>query len=370
MNYRHFFAFITCCTTLLGCGRQTESLHTTTVVDFDGYKEASVSDCPNDFYSNKRFVVLRADDERMMMKNISRIRLHDGKIYASDSYARNFVVHDENGEAIAKIGNRGRGPGEYQNITYFDVDESGKIHLIDGNTDRLLIYGADYEFIEDKSLPFEVDIVKCLPNGEYLFGLSSWDKSRYGGARIIKTDKNLTVLNHAGNYDKNTTDENVWFSDYHFIDTPDGIFYHKSPEENVYLLNDNGDIIKEYFFDLGHDAIPIRDRKNIEPLMNSGEIASYRALMNFAVPYGKYIYGSMYDKNVFKSYLYDADNKTIFTKNNEEMDDFGNILSIDNGTLITFFPYIDNDAFLKDLPENMHAQVSQGNLLICLLKLN
>ena len=106
------------------------------------------------------------------------------------------------------------------------------------------------------------------------------------------------------------------------------------------------------------------------PLMDSEEIASYQALMNFAVPHGKYIFGSMYDKGLFKSYIYDTNKNIIYTKNNEEADDFGNILMINNEYLITLFPYPDNESLPKDLPEEMRQQVLEGDLLIGLYKLN
>lgn len=370
MKCKHFvFRFVICCLFLVSCKNKPDNTQNLTTINFHDYIEKPLSEIPEDFYSDKRYVVLHADEQRMMLKNLTHIALHNDKIYAADSYNRNFVVHDMNGHAIAKVGNRGRGAGEYLNVTCFDVDDQGQIHLIDGNADRLLIYDADYKFVEAKELPFEVDIIKCMPDGGYLMGLSSWDSSPYGGTRITRTTRDLTVVNEVGQFDKKLTDDNVQFSDYYFIETPEGIFYHRSPEETVYLLDEEGNIQETYYYDLGQDAIPIKDRGNLMPLMDSEEIASYKALMNFAVPHGGYIFGSMYDKNVFTSYLYDSDNHIIYTKNNETADDFGNILMIDNGYLITLFPYLDGEYFPDDLSEEMCQQVIDGDLLICLYKI-
>jgi hypothetical protein len=358
-----------CCLLIVACKSKSDNTPEVITVNFHSYTEKPISEIAKDFCSDKHYVVLHADEQNLMLKNITHVVLYGDRIYAADSYARNLVVHDRNGHAIAKVGYRGRGSGEYANLSYFDVDNQGRIHLIDGNQDRLMIYDADYKFLEAKDLPFEVDIIKCMPDGGYLLGLSSWDSSQYGGTRIVRTTSDLTVVDKIGKYDKELTDDNVWLSDYYFIEMPKGIFYHKSLDENVYLLDKNGEIIQQYFFDLGDDAVPVRLRKNLEPVIESEEIALYRALLNFAVVRDRYVFGSMYDKGLLKSYIYDIDQSVMYTKNEEEVDDFGNILMINNDYLVTLFPYPNDESLPKDLPSEMRQQVIDGDLLICLYKL-
>jgi len=361
--------FVICCLLLVSCKSKSDNTQHVITVNFHTHTEKPISEISDDFYSDKRYVVLHAEEQRMMFENVTHIALHGDKIYTADSYNRNFVVHDMTGHAIAKVGNQGRGAGEYLNLTCFDVDDRGRVHLIDGNADKLLIYDADYKFVEAKELPFEVDIIKCMPDGGYLMGLSSWDSSPYGGTRIARTTPDLTVVNEVGQFDKKLTDDNVQFSDYYFIETPEGIFYHRSPEETVYLLDENGDIQKTYYYDLGQDAIPVKYRSNLTPLMDSEDIASYRALMSFAVPYEKHIYGSIYDKGTTKSYVYDTNNSVAYMIEGEGANDFGYILLVNNGYLITFFPYAHRGDLPADLPDDMRQQVLDGDVLICLYKL-
>lgn len=360
------FISVICGILVASCGHKSGGLKDFTTVKFYDYTEKPFSDKLDDFFSDKRYVVLHADEQNLMIGEITKLIVHDNKIFVADSRIRSLVVHDMNGRAIAKVGNRGRGPGEYLNLTDFDIDKQGRIHLIDGNADKLLIYGADYKFEEALDPPFEVDVIKCLPDGGYLFGLSSWDNSRYGGTRIIKTTQNLEVKNEIGEYDTDLTDNNVIISNYHFIETPDGIFYQKSPDENVYLLNNDGNVEKTWFIDLGRYSIPASDRGNLGYLMESGNIASYKALMNFAVPWGKYIFGGMYDRGDFKSYVYDTESMINYT---ETQSGPGNYGTISDGWLIAFMPYAGFENIPNDLPENMRLQVAEGHFLICLYKL-
>jgi hypothetical protein len=365
-NINFILVPIFCCIVLICCENKPEELIETVVVDFNDYMEKPITEISDNFYSNRRYVVLHSDEPNMMLGNISTVVIRDSKIYVADSRSRNLIVHDMNGRAISKVGNRGRGPGEYITLENFDVDNQGQIHVIDGNTKRLLIYDTNYKFSEVNDFPFSVDIIKCMPDGGYLLGLSSWDKSKYGGNRILKTTRDLIVENTSGNFDKKVTDDNVMFSPYYFIETPNGIFYHKSVDENVYQLDEKGEIKKKYFFDLGRNAVPMKYRNNLEPLINSDEMTTYRALMNFAVPYGKYVFGSMYDRGVPKSFIYDLDNHIAYMIDGKDATNFGYFWGISNSNLITFFPYANSGNLPKDLPEEMRRQVADGDILICL----
>ncbi|MDR1699910.1 MAG: 6-bladed beta-propeller [Lachnoclostridium sp.] len=365
MNYRSFILSICCAILLLACGQKSEQPTDAVEVNFHDYVEKPISENGGDYYSEKQYIVLSSDQKNMMLSHITNVVLKNDKMYIADSRTRNLIVYDMNGRVIAKVGNRGRGPGEYITLTGFDVDNNGCIHVIDGNTDRLLRYNDDYQFVDAKKLPFEVDLIKCMQDGGYLFGLSAWDSSQYGGTRIIRTTQQLTVLNETGTYDKKLIDNNIQFSPFYFIETHDGIFYHMSIDDNVYMLDCDGNIKKTYYFNFGNRRIPMKHRSNLEPFMKSGEIASYQAIINFAVPWGKWIFGILYDRGDPKSFVYDTNTNVAYTYAKEE----GIYTMISNGYLIMYFPFINGENLPEDIPDNMHKHVIDGDMLLCLYKL-
>lgn len=375
MNCKNLILLTAVCSMLfVGCRQKSNSSEGVVTVDFHDYMEKSVSEIADKLYSSKRYVVLHADDQNLMTGQVGKIVLYGNKIVVCEQNMglnsdQKLVVHDASGRAVAKIGNKGRGPGEYMQITDFDVDDAGRVHLMDGTlgNKKILIYDTDGRFVEELSLPFSVDLVKCSPDGGYLFAISSWDSSEYAGRKFVKTDADLNVENVAGEYDMSQIDNNFILGGGSLVETPEGLFYQRSPDENVYMLDGKGNIEKTWFLDLGNRAIPADKRSNIGALYDSGEIEEYSWFDFFVVPWDKYIFGTMSDRGNFKSFVYDTQAQINYTQAGTA-GDFGVAIAISDGYLITVFPY-DGENFSSDLPEGLRAEVSAGDPLICLYEL-
>ena len=130
---------------------------------------------PESFIKEIKYVNLYSTDIELDFKLISKIKIHNNHFFIMDSYLSNLLVYDFNGSAIAKIGKKGNGPNEYLSVTDFDIDNNGNIYVIDGTLDKLFVYDPAFKFILKKDLPFSVDIIKVLENGNFLLGLSSWN---------------------------------------------------------------------------------------------------------------------------------------------------------------------------------------------------
>jgi hypothetical protein len=370
-----------CFTLLAGCASKTGGPAGVEIVDFHDYVEKPLSELGDKFYTDKRYVALRADEQNMMIGPIMKVVIYGEKLFvAEDMFSaagrnpnQKLVVHDAEGQAIAKVGNKGRGPGEYMQITDFDVDRQGRVHLYDGNVGakKIFIFDTDYRFVEEKQLPFSIDIMKCTPDGGYLFVLSTWDKSELTGKRFVKTDADLNVVATAGEYNMEQIDNNFVLGDGSLVATPDGYYCQRAPDETLYLLNEEADIEKRWFFDFGRYSIPIESRDNLEPIMMTDGRKSYRFIRNLVTPWGKYILGTMNDGDVFnKSFAYDTGAGINYTTTNEsDFHNFGSILTITDGRLVTIFPYFDGETFPADLPAELHAGVADGDPLLCLYEL-
>jgi hypothetical protein len=363
---------------LVGCGRKSDGAEGVTTVDFHGYTEKPLSELGDRFYSGKRYVALHAADQSLMIGNVGKVVIHGDRIFVSEmalgpSGDHKLVVHDADGRAIAKIGNKGRGPGEYLQITDFDVDSRGRVHLLDQTfgVKKIFIFDADYKFIEEKKdLPFQMNLMKCTPDGGYLFVLSTWDESEYAGKRFVKTDADLTVENTAGEYNMEQIDNNVVLGGYgSLVATSDGYYCQRTPEEETYRLDDDGNIVGTWFMDLGSRAIPEENRGDLMPLLESDKINSYSWFGPFVAPWGEYIFGGMIDGGERKSFVYDTSAGINYTQSAKEASDFGAFLTISDGRLVTFFPYFDGETFPSDLPPELRAGVTKGNPLLCLYEL-
>jgi hypothetical protein len=376
MNCKKFIRKAVVCVTLLaGCTSKTGDSAGITTVDFHSYTEKPLSEMPDKFYSGKRYVALHADDQNLMIGRVGNVVIHGDRIFAGENFMgsgsrQNLVVHDSDGRAIAKIGNMGRGPGEYLQITDFDVDRQGRVHLYDGNfgAKKIYVFDETYKFVDEKQLPFSVDLMKCTPDGGYLFVRSTWDDAEWAGKRFVKTDADLNVVATAGEWDMSQIDNNVRLGDGSFVATPEGVFHQHAPDETLYRLDWEGNIENRWFFDFGGFNIPPQNRSDLGSLMESG-MDPYRFMLDFVVPWERYIFGTMLDKGEVESFVYDTRAEVNYTLDMVASVDFGRFLTITDGRLITNFPYFDGETFPADLPADLRPAVTSGAPLLCLYDL-
>ena len=90
-------------------------------------------------FKNVKCIPLETTDNSLVGA-ISKILVYKGYIYVLDhSIAKSLFVFDNDGRFIRKIGSRGRGPGEYNEINDFTIDyDHGNIIITDYG--KLLIY--------------------------------------------------------------------------------------------------------------------------------------------------------------------------------------------------------------------------------------
>ena len=217
---------------------------------------------PNSFMKEIKYVNLYSADIELNFKEISKIKIHNNHFFIMDSYMTNLLVYDFSGNAITKIGNRGNGPNDYVNITDFDIDNEGNIYVIDGTLDKLFVYDRAFKFMLKKDLPFSVDIIKVLENGNFLLGLSSWDKSEYKGARVIRSNNQFEDVQILNYYDK-YVDHTVWISNYTFSTCENGILYNKPLDNEILQFSKTGELTGSFFLDFGKEAIPNEVQKDI-----------------------------------------------------------------------------------------------------------
>ncbi len=363
------------CTLLAGCSQKPVGTEDVVTVDFHDYVEKSLSEMPDKFYSDKRYVALHTDNPDLWIGEIGKVVLHDNRIYVNErtwgeAGNHKLVMHDADGRAIAKIGTKGRGPGEYLQISDYDVDINGRVHLLDTTLDekKVFIYTPDGNFVEEKRLPFNALKLKCTSDDGYLFALLPWGASEYTGKRVIKTDADLLVTASASDFNMEQVDRR-FFLGVGLTSSSDGVACVRPPDENILLFDANGNIEKTIFCDFGKNTIPPAERGNLEPIVTTDRNKSYRHLTDFTVPWGKYIFGIMIDKGKRREYVYDIAAGVMYTVTKEEAGDCGAFTGISDGRLVTSFSDFDGETLPSDLPETLHTGVLNGDPLICLYEL-
>jgi len=121
------------------------------VVDLDVYEDKNFK--ASDIFKNCRTIILETKIE-CLIGNISDIQVYDGKIFIHDkTIGKSLLVFDMNGKFICRIGNFGRGPGEYSNINDATIDQDNKVvYVLDSHRKILLKYSLEGEYISSVSI--------------------------------------------------------------------------------------------------------------------------------------------------------------------------------------------------------------------------
>lgn len=89
---------------------------------------------------------------------VYNVKLHQDRLLVTDS---RISIFDLEGNFIQFLGKQGEGPGEYHRVYSMDIDEvTGRIYVSGYN--KVLVYGPDYELIEEKKLEYPIGYLKIL----------------------------------------------------------------------------------------------------------------------------------------------------------------------------------------------------------------
>lgn len=174
---------------LISCDKQKES--NASIITFQPKENI-------DF--NVEFEVLTLNTpESLLVGIINSVQLFDNRIYLLDSNS-GMLVFDIKGNFISKIGNKGRGPGEYISSRVFSIDEyNGMISIIDNQVNKIINFKIeDYSLIGEtyapnNSLTFEAldQNSRVWFNGNYSDYKNKEDKT-YGFDYFVTQDDVIT----------------------------------------------------------------------------------------------------------------------------------------------------------------------------------
>lgn len=125
-------------------------------IDGKGFRHQKLSELPDSLIKSRTFVKFDSTDPEFMFNSAEDVKIKNGLIYVKYRYNRDskVLVFDMDGMPAFKVDRKGEGPEEYTQVSAFDIDGKGRIHIIDGRTDELLVYGPGGGFIKRTKLPF------------------------------------------------------------------------------------------------------------------------------------------------------------------------------------------------------------------------
>ena len=354
---------------LMSCGRANDA-GTTEIVDLVNVTSVPFIDIfETDIFGEPTYIPI---NNSVPLGEIGAIKRHDDRLYFvhGDPRFSELIAHDTDGVPISKIGTRGRGPEEYLTVTAFDIDKSGNICIADNYTKKLIIYNANYEFVEVKSLPsgMGVEAIKCLDNGMYLLTLTPpWQTDEYDNAMVVIADKEMNIVKTLLKYDMTIIDPNFILSHSGLEEAFDKIFFHPSSYDSVFVMSLKGEYEMKYQFDLGSSKLPGEYRTNID--LHFQELSTYRYLEGFTIANDKYVLGYMRDKGVRKYYIVVRESGIMYELTSEILgkNTIGAFTTVIDNSLVSLMTV--TDEMIALLPEDIRERARHSDYILCMYPL-
>ena len=220
------------------------------------------------FASSVRYVPLE-NIENLSLSNIDEADFSDSLLLVSDD--RNCLLYDNKGNFISKIGNMGRGPGEYQYVSNLGIGFGLATNIYISSLYDLYEYDKYGSFknkyvksisINDTSAAFEWKIIY----DSLFFGHipNNTGKMRY---KAVIKDKHGNVLNIFRNYDffyvervgASSIENHVQI--YSFKGS---IFYKEFYNDTLFNLRNQNELVACYVIDLGKYKLQNSERNSPE----------------------------------------------------------------------------------------------------------
>lgn len=220
-------------------------------------------------------IVLKESDE-IMFADFDKVIASENLFYIMDSFgARTVVSFNQDGNAIARYGKIGQGPGEY--VRPWDIAITpGFVYILDSNSKKIIKYGKDGTFVKEYTVPFLAKGFKILDNGEFIFSLLP---DGHASPRLCITDSLITrtdfylpsLEGYAGGW--LTTDI---FRNYQ----NSGIDYYQAPLDTLYHLSNDGTLVGGLIFNFGKRKVSVEAQKDYLAAKENGKLINTLMLAN------------------------------------------------------------------------------------------
>jgi hypothetical protein len=235
---------------LLSCSKHKMTDLETIHIDLNNLNEIINT---SDYFNNRKIISLETTNESVLYK-IDKLFVSSNKLFLLDKRLKSVLVFNENGNFLFKIHKPGKGPGEFQDITDFYINEKNKFIIISSSRParliyfdfsgkylydiRLLNYFSEFTMVKDHFIsynPPSIDNKNCV---------IEYSGKNPNKKKCYLPKKNSKKINFIGSYPHIVKNKKAYFTQ---------LF-----DYNVYQLNEN-QVMPVFYIDYGKENIVTRE---------------------------------------------------------------------------------------------------------------
>jgi hypothetical protein len=213
----------------------------------------------SDVVALEGYIPLSNEDDALVGE-ISKMIVTSEHFVIKDDLTSSILIFDKNnGSLIRKINAQGRGLGEYVNIEDITVDRQGNIYLLSKN--KFIVFDKFGNFSSEARNPYIATNIAVLPNGYIV--LSCENIINHVGKDTYQAG--LLILNHEFEIEKTffpfkESERYFAYDTFNpFILNGDDLIIHQRYDDNLYRMQEDGDVEVIYRLDYGNNNSKIAD---------------------------------------------------------------------------------------------------------------
>lgn len=320
--------------------------------------------CAADDYSGvlgaPQYTLLRSLNKNDIIGSVDKVVVTDHAIYVADLHSNKIVSYSKQGVPQKVLCRIGRGPGEYLSLCDFCVDRDGNLYVNDARINKVIKYDADFNYLKDWKLTYDIDSFEILDNDKFLAVLSAWNEGEYEKTELALLNNNLEIETQIIMYDE-FVDDNFEMAQSKLSKTDFGIFYHRTINDNVYLLDYDAKITRIYHFNFGERTVQDKEKQNIEKYLNNLKNRTF--LSGQVVIFPKNVYGTLCDRMENQQFVWARENNTIrIEKCQDEVPSIGVICGAIGNELFTYLPADNCNSEVLNLVD---MNMDEYSLILC-----
>lgn len=339
---------------------------------------SSVSPSVDELFSSIEVIPLETQDSCLLMNTTKVVPCKDG-YFVFDNLKPALYLFDGSGKFVREIGKKGNGPGEFQLLADFVIDEKENRIVLLSQYGFLLEYDWDGNYMGKIILPVKPNYysVALLNNGQN-WALWSCVDTEDDGISIIDRHSHASVNSYWNN--DRILDMDLISPFYSY---KGNIYFGSAYQPQVYRLEPNS-MVYEYSWDFGTDGIDEKLLAGYASIENSGERnrKKLQDLKDGILPYSmechaqnsRYYYVALRSgfgmQRPFKNVFYDKQtgHSFIFEKMKEGIS--VQVLFLAEDYLVSVLPYEEVSLYKELLDENEYAKISdrKEDDNLCLVK--
>lgn len=284
----------------------------------------------SDITSNVKYIPLQSDSTcligRIRVPFNENVKFIDNKFFISDRSNMCIMAFNKDGSFIKKYGKKGRGPGEYIDITDFTfIPEKEQVAILCGaGCNKIYFYHLTGEFVKELKVDFYPIKLISYNNKLVLINSRQYRDFSNNYALTIISDKG-EIVKRLLHHDNEKSQIGIGGPKAYILDNT--LYYFESVYDTTWKISKNHEIESKNIVNYG-ERLPFIDPSASQDKIL--EILADRVTLNTFIESEKYIFYEMDNKQRLNHILYDKSTRKSFNLPfNENQKDIG-IVSFHN----------------------------------------